>query len=149
MKLKPRLLEIANLISNNSKVIDVGCDHALLDIYLTNYKNCTCLGIDKSKKCIERAIENASKYNSTVLLKVNDGLNNLKLNDEIIVISGMGTKSIKKILDIDLKNDLIIVTHTDTNELKQFLKYKNYDITLEKEIYDKHKYTIICAKTTN
>ncbi len=29
-----RLESIASLIPNNSRVIDVGCDHALLDIYL-------------------------------------------------------------------------------------------------------------------
>lgn len=143
MKIKPRLLEICNLIEQNSKVIDVGADHALLDIYLNKYKNCTCLAIDKSEKCIERAKENTVKYNANIKIKVNDGLKGLDLNDEIIVISGMGTKTIKKILDRKITNDLIIVTHTDLEELKKFLTNKNYTIVLEKDIFDKRKYTII------
>ena len=59
----------------------------------------------------------------------------------------MGTKTIKKILDINITNDLIIVTHTDINELKEFLINKKYLITLEKNIFDSRKYTIIYAKT--
>ena len=50
MKLKPRLQAIANLIKDNSKIIDVGADHGLLDIYLSKYKNCTCLATDISPK---------------------------------------------------------------------------------------------------
>ncbi len=147
LKLKPRLLEICNLIKPNSKVIDVGADHALLDIYLNKYKKCNCLAIDISAKCIENAQKNINKYEANIQTKVNDGLQNIKLNDEIIVISGMGTKTIKKILDINITNDLIIVTHTDINELKEFLINKKYLITLEKNIFDSRKYTIIYAKT--
>lgn len=146
LKIKPRLLEICNLIKPNSKIIDVGADHALLDIYLNKYKNCTCLAIDISENCIQRAKENIIKYDAKVETKVNDGLNDIKLKDEIIVISGMGTKTIKKILNRNIENDLIIVTHTNIEELKEFLKSKKYEIALEKKIFDKKKYTIICAK---
>lgn len=145
IKLKPRLLSICELIEPSSKVIDVGCDHALLDIYLTKYKNCTCLAIDKSVKCTIRAYENSMKYGANLLIKCNDGLKGICLSDEIIVISGMGTKTIKKILDFDLSNTLIISTHTDLDELKQFLNKKNYKIILEKHIYDRRDYTIIKA----
>ena len=37
IKLSTRLATIASLIPLNSNIIDVGCDHALLDIYL--YQN--------------------------------------------------------------------------------------------------------------
>jgi len=145
IKLKPRLLSICDEIEPNSKVIDVGCDHALLDIYLTKYKNCTCLAVDKSVNCTIRAYENTIKYNANLLIKCNDGLKGISLNNEIIVISGMGTKTIKKILDIDLSNTLIISTHTDIEELKDFLHKKNYKIIIEKEIYDRRNYKIIKA----
>ena len=146
MKLKPRLQAIADLIEKKSKVIDVGADHGLLDIYLSKYKNCTCLAIDISPKCIERAVLNSIKYNTTILTKVNNGLENLNLNDEIVVISGMGTRLIKKILNISLSNDLIISSHTNIEELKEFLENKNYKIVTEKKVNDKKQYTIIYAK---
>ena len=146
MKLKPRLQAIANLIKDNSKIIDVGADHGLLDIYLSKYKNCTCLATDISPKCIERAILNSIKYKTTILTKVNNGLEDLKLTDEIIVISGMGPRLIKKILEKPLKNDLIISSHTNIDELKEFLKDKNYKIIEEINIKEKKEYTIIYAK---
>ena len=145
LKLKPRLLEICNLIEEGSRVIDVGCDHALLDIYLTKYKDCTCLAIDKSLNCVIRAYENSIKYDTNLLIKCNDGLSGLTLSDEIIVISGMGTRTIKKILDFDLSNTLILSTHTDLVELKKFLICKNYNISLEKRVYDERYYTILKA----
>ena len=147
MKLKPRLKTIADLIEENSKIIDVGADHGLLDIYLSKYKNCTCLATDISPKCIERAILNSIKYKTTILTKVNNGLENLILNDEIIVISGMGTRLIKKILNKDIKNDLIISSHTNIEELKEFLANKKYKIINEIKIKEKKEYIILHAKT--
>lgn len=145
MRLSYRLKAIADLIEDNSKVIDVGADHGLLSIYLSKYKNCSCLATDISPKCLERAKINSVKYSSNISFKVTDGLSGISLKDEIIVIAGMGTKSIKKILDFELDNDLIIMSHTNILELKEFLISKNYNIILEKEIFDKHKYTIIKA----
>ena len=50
MNITKRLEAIASLISNNSNVIDVGCDHAYLDIYLTlNRENIFCLACDINK----------------------------------------------------------------------------------------------------
>ena len=147
MQLKPRLKTIADLIDDNSKVIDIGADHGLLDIYLSKYKNCTCLATDISPKCIERAIQNALKYKTTILTKVNNGIEGMKLNDEIIVISGMGTRLIKKILKRKINNDLIISSHTNIEELKEFLKEKKYQIIREIKVREKKEYTIIYAKT--
>lgn len=146
LKLRPRLAEICNLIEEGSKVIDVGADHALLDIYLSKYKNCTCLAIDKSINCVIRAINNSVKYDANILVKQNEGLDGIELNDEIIVISGVGTRTIKKILDRKISNDLIIVSHTDIDELEKFLIEKKYQIVLKKEIYDRRYYKIIKAK---
>lgn len=145
MKLKARLQSIADLIDENSKIIDVGADHGLLCVYLSKYKNCNCLATDISAKSLERARLNSIKYDVDIFFKVTDGLDDIDLNDEIIIIAGMGTKTIKKILDRKLNNDLIIMSHTNILELKKFLISKNYNIVLEKDIFDKYNYTIIKA----
>lgn len=146
MKLSKRLMAISDLIPKNSQIIDVGADHALLDIYLNKYKSCKCLATDISKSCILKAQSNALKYQADIETMVTDGLNNINLKDEIIVISGMGTKTITKILDIPLTNDLIISSHTKINDLKEFLFNKNYQIVKEITIEDKKLYNIIYAK---
>ena len=146
LKLSKRLKAICDLIPENSNVVDVGADHAFLDIYLNKYKNCNCLAIDKSKHCTETAINNAEKFNASIKAITNDGLNNINLNDEIVVISGMGTKNIQKILNFDIKNDLILSSHTNIEDLKQFLKEKQYYIDKELIISDGKTYNIIYAK---
>lgn len=146
MKLSKRLKAISDLIDNNEKIIDVGSDHAFLDIYLNKYKNCECLAIDKSKYCTQTAINNANKFDAKITAITNDGLKNIPLNNEIIVISGMGTKNMIKILDFDIKNDLILSSHTNIDDLKEFLKKKNYYIHKEITLEDGKIYNIIYAK---
>lgn len=146
MKLSKRLKAISDLIKPNSKVIDVGADHAFLDIYLNLYKNCQCLAIDKSKYSTKTAIDNALKYKADIKALTNDGLKNIKLNDEIIVISGMGTRNIMKILNFDLKNDLILSSHTNIEDLKEFLKNKKYYIYKEVIVEEYKTYDVIYAK---
>lgn len=146
MKLSKRLKAISDLINPNSNIIDVGSDHAFLDIYLNKYKNCNCLAIDKSKYCTITALNNANKYEANIKAITNDGLNGIKLNDEIIVISGMGTKNIIKILNFEINNDLILSSHTNIEDLKSFLNEKNYYIHKEVIITDGKTYNIIYAK---
>lgn len=146
MKLSKRLKAISDLIKPNSKVIDVGADHAFLDIYLNLYKKCQCLAIDKSEYSTKTAIDNALKYKADIKAITNDGLKNIKLNDEIIVISGMGTRNIMKILNFDLKNDLILSSHTNIEDLKIFLKNKKYYIYKEVIVEEYKTYDVIYAK---
>ena len=39
IKLSKRLKKIADYVSDNSSLVDIGCDHGLLDIYLVQNKN--------------------------------------------------------------------------------------------------------------
>ena len=46
-KLSKRLEVVASFVNDNSKVIDIGCDHGLLSIYLVNkYKNVKVIASD-------------------------------------------------------------------------------------------------------
>ena len=46
MILSKRLEIVATLVDVGSRVIDVGCDHAYLDIYLTKNNNNKCIATD-------------------------------------------------------------------------------------------------------
>lgn len=142
MKLSKRLKAICDFVPENSKIIDVGCDHGLVDIYLNKYKNCHCLATDISKKCLNKAKENANKYSANISFKVADGLENIDLKDEIIIIAGMGTDNILKILNKKITNDLIISTHNNIPLLKHKLYKKGYRIHKETVIFDKKYYII-------
>ena len=53
MQIRKRLKAIASLVEKGSKVIDVGCDHALLDIYLTLYNSNECIASDINKNAYD------------------------------------------------------------------------------------------------
>ena len=63
IKLSKRLLTIANLIDDNSKVADIGCDHGLVSIYLAmNKQNISIIASDINQNALDNAIKNINKY---------------------------------------------------------------------------------------
>lgn len=142
-----RLETIASLIPKNSHVIDVGCDHALLDIYLVMDKDCTCLALDISASALKGARNNIHKYKleKKITIVKTDGLKDIEVNNnDYIVISGMGTSTIKHILGTNkLSNNLIISTHNEYDSLRAFVIKLGYKITDELFLFDKDKPYII------
>ena len=55
MNISARLRTIASLVKDNSSIVDVGCDHGLLDIYLTKYKNVRCVASDNKASCLNNS----------------------------------------------------------------------------------------------
>ena len=154
LKISKRLLAIANLIDDNTSIVDVGCDHAYLDIYLVqNKNNINCIGIDISRPSINRAYENIKKYNTldSIKLFVSDGLNNINIiSNSTLVISGMGTYTMIKILksaDLSLIDTLILQTNKNYEMLKEYVKTLPYKIVCEISVDDNNKiYNIIKLK---
>lgn len=146
MKISKRLETIASLIPNNSKVIDVGCDHALLDIYLCQEKACECVASDINKNALDQAKYNILRFHAkNVKTILTNGLEGILLNpQDIIVISGMGTSTIKEIVDgKDIKNRMIISTHTDFEDLRNYMVKRGFRIQDEKYVEEKGKHYII------
>ncbi len=147
MKLSKRLKAIADLV-DTKRVIDVGCDHGYLDIYLTLYKDCHCIASDISKNAISNCIKNISKFdlNDKIDVVVTDGINNIDINnDDTIVLSGMGTKTIIDILNNkQLADNIIISSNNDLEKLRRFMVCIGYYIDNEVYVIDaKIHYVII------
>ena len=68
MKLSNRLKTIADMVKTKS-VIDVGCDHGLLDVYLAKEKHISCIASDISENALNQAKENIHKYQVQSLVK--------------------------------------------------------------------------------
>lgn len=136
MNISKRLKAIADLV-NTKKVIDVGCDHGYLDIYLTLYKDCKCIATDISKNAIKSCIDNINSYNlkDKIEVIVTDGINGIKINvDDTIVLSGMGAKTIIDILsNKNLPNNIIISSNNHLEELRKFMIGIGYYI--DNEVY--------------
>ena len=63
MKISKRLKSLAGLITIDDKVADIGCDHALLDIYMVKNNITEKVFIaDVSENALENGIKNVKKY---------------------------------------------------------------------------------------
>lgn len=154
LNLSKRLFIISSLIGDNSNVIDIGCDHALLDIYLTNNrKNISCTAVDINDNALKVAKNNIKKNELENKIKTikSDGLLNVDVpNNCIIVISGMGTGTIKHILNCKKSmcaKQIIIQSNNQLYELRKFMTTRGYVISCEYTIEDKNKYYAIISFT--
>lgn len=151
MHLSNRLKKIASLIDENDNFIyDVGCDHALLDIYLAQkYNHLKFLASDISSKCIDKAKNNIKHFNLThrIDTSVNNGLSGVRLvSDSTIIISGMGAHTIIDILsntDLTRCKKIIIQSNNDFSYLRRQMVKRGFEIVDEIVVYDKKFYIII------
>ena len=94
-----RLKTIASFVSKNDSVIDVGCDHGYLAIYLKLNNLCkNVIASDISKNALTYAINNFKKYKLNIKYYISDGLNNIDEYYDTVIIAGMGTHTIMNIL---------------------------------------------------
>ena len=154
IKLSQRLEAISSLVPNNSKVIDIGCDHGLLDIYLYQRKiSLKVIASDVNENALNNAKENIKKNNlgKHIETRLGNGLETLTDEDDIntIVISGMGAHTIISILKNNIKklikiDTIIVQSNTKIELLRKEIVKLNYIIADELLIEDNKKiYTII------
>ena len=141
------------MVNTGDTVIDIGCDHGLLDIYLTKNKKCHCIASDISSKVLQSTKENIQKYDLSEKIEIicSNGLDKLNINsDDIVIISGMGTNTIIDILDSKKTvfiNNLIVQSNNDIELLRKNIVKKGFYIFDEKIITDNKKdYVIIYFK---
>ena len=153
IKLPKRLETIANIVPLNSNIIDIGCDHGLLDIYLCQKGiSQKIIASDINKSALSNAIANIKKekLERSIETRLGDGLNTIKESDQIntAIISGMGAHTIVGILKNNLNNlkkinTIIIQSNTKNYFLRKEITKLNYLIADEKIVKDKDKIYII------
>ncbi len=153
INLSSRLKLISEFVPLNSKVMDIGCDHGLLDIYL--YQNRIVKKIiasDINFSALNNAIENikANKLEKEIETRLSDGLENIHAEDEIdtLVIAGMGSNTIVNMLKKDIKKldkikTIIIQSNTKLEFLRSEIVKLNYYIADEAIVEDNKKIYIV------
>lgn len=148
MKINERLKRVASYVDDNSYIIDVGCDHALLDIYLVKTKkNIKTIASDISDGPLEYAYKNIEKENLLSKIKITkrNGIDTLEKEVDTIVISGMGTSNVLDIIfrnKENLKNikKIIISSNNDWYNLRKTFTENNYYIKEEDIILENNKF---------
>jgi len=146
-----RLKRIASYVSRQDKLIDIGCDHALLDIYLIKNKILDSVIVsDIHEGALNAGISNIKKEKLSKLIetRLGNGLDVLKPTDKVntVLISGMGTTTILDILNSDKLqniNKLIIQSNNDHTELRTEIVKLGYKVINEEYLVDMGKNYII------
>jgi tRNA (adenine22-N1)-methyltransferase len=148
--LSKRLLSLTKYIDESDKLIDIGCDHALLDIYIIKnniIKN--MIASDVHENALNAGIKNIknNRLSKKIDTRLGSGLEVLTKDDDIdtILISGMGTSTIIDIVSnpyIKNINKLIIQSNNDHELLRSTLTNMGYKITNEEYLVDNKKHYI-------
>lgn len=155
MKINARLKKIGDLVEANSFCLDVGCDHALLDIYLVRQnRNIKAVASDIAQGPVEQAKNNIKREHleNEIEVRLGEGLSTYTDNINTVIISGMGGRNIigicKNNLNIFKKVDTYIISPNNYQEdVKRFFCKNGYYIQNEEFVKDKRFiYQIIIFK---
>ena len=155
VKLNNRLQTVANFVQKKRSIIDVGCDHALLSIYLV--QNCEpkkVIASDIKEGPLEHAKENIRKYQTEnkIQVKLGSGIEPIEDDIDTIIISGMGGLNMIGILKYTpskYKNvDTIILSpNSDTDKVRYEICKLGFHIEYEILVKEKNIiYPVICFK---
>ena len=155
MKINNRLKKIGDLVEANSFCLDVGCDHALLDIYLVQReKNIKTIASDVKEGPLNHARENIKKYHleDEIECRLGDGLDTYSDDIDTIIISGMGGRSMIGIFKAHMEvlkkvNTIILSPNNYQIDVKKFLCKNKFYLANEELVKEgKFIYQILIFK---
>ncbi len=142
-----RLKSLVKYINKKDRVADIGCDHALLSIYLIKNKKCNdIISTDINANALNNAINNISKYklNNKIKTKLGPGLEPINNeNVDTLIISGMGSATIIHMFK-NISKTYKIITQSNNNyyELRKYFTNNGYYIKNEDMVFENNKYYI-------
>lgn len=142
-----RLKSLTKYFDKDDKVIDIGCDHALLDIYLVEEGILKSMIVsDIHEKALQQGIDNIKlhKLDKKIETRLGNGLEVLNSSDDIntVLISGMGTSTIINIIENSYFkniNKLVIQSNNDHEILRNEIVSKGFKIITEDILEDSNK----------
>lgn len=146
VKLNNRLMAVASLIPKQSSLIDIGCDHALLSIYVAqNLEPRKVIASDIKEGPLEHAKANIKKYQveNKIKIKLGKGVEPIEEDIDTIVISGMGGLNMIGILKYEKEkyknvNTLILSPNSDTKEIRKEICKLGFYMEEEKLVKENH-----------
>lgn len=145
MKINNRLKTIGDLVEANSFCLDVGCDHAFLDIYLVKKGiGIKAIASDILEGPLSQAKQNIKKegLEKEIETRLGNGLETYSSEVDTVIISGMGGRNMigifKNKLNILKKIETIIISPNNYQEdIKRFLCKNGFMIADEVLVKEK------------
>lgn len=149
MQLSERLRAVADFVTPQSRLADVGTDHAYVPIFLAeNDRIASAVAMDIVDGPLQRAKENirAHGLESRIEIRKSDGLRELKPGEaDSVVIAGMGGLLICRILEQSKEtaatvHELVLEPQSDTECVREYLLGREYRICDENMVLEDGKY---------
>lgn len=156
-KLDNRLFACGQLVRKNSKIADIGTDHAYLPVWLCkNGIAKSALACDIGQEPLQNGINTIEKYHAENLVKTRlcNGLSEIEKDDaDDIIIAGMGGETIAEIIgnwkySRDKDKRFILQPMTRANELIEFLYSNGFEILKQECCKERKIYTVILVAYT-
>ena len=158
INLSKRMQAIADKVTVDSSVADIGCDHGFVAIYLAQQKGVKKIfALDVNKGPLLRAKEHIEMngLSQVIETRLSDGAKALSVNEsDAAIIAGMGGKLITRILTdssdkFKVMKEVILSTHSEIDCVRAYLCSEGYEIIDEDMVYDEEKfYQIIRCRYT-
>ena len=147
-RLSKRLNVLASFVSKNDSLVDVGCDHGYLSIFLQ--ENALCKKVicsDINENALNSAIKNIKDSKLDIKYYLSDGLKDVPMEGiNTVLISGMGTSTIINILNdkdkINNINKIILQSNNNYEELRRYMNSIGYYLDKEEYVLDKKKWYV-------
>lgn len=149
MELSVRLQAVADMVTEGTKVADVGTDHAYIPIYLVEHdKNPSAIAMDINRGPLKKAEENISSHNleNKIETRLSDGLKQLHLGEaDSVVIAGMGGGLVVNIMEEGTLHkkyvkEWILQPQSEISKVRQYLNENGYCIVEENMVIDEGKF---------
>lgn len=149
VQISRRLLAICQMVTQGNTVVDVGCDHGFVSIYLVQ-KNLSprVIAMDVREGPLFRAKEHIELYGlqDYIETRISDGLCAYHIGEATTLIcAGMGGRLMQRILTDGQEKakaleELILQPQSELMEFRRFLRRAGYGILDENILYEEGKY---------
>jgi tRNA (adenine22-N1)-methyltransferase len=149
MQLSLRLQTLAGMVTEGNFLVDVGCDHGYLPVYLvSNGKIPGALAMDVRTGPLSRAQEHIRQYGLSdyIETRLSDGLAALHPGEgDTLVIAGMGGFLMERILTdgaalLGNFRELILQPQSDLAHFRHFIRNLGFEIAQEEMVFEDGKY---------
>lgn len=149
MELSKRLKAIADLVSENEVVADIGTDHGYIPIHLVQTGKCKkVFAMDINEGPYLRAKQHVEGYglSDQIITRQSDGMKALENGEATtIIIAGMGGGLVIKILEQDKRlwtelHELILQPQSELCKVRTYLHENGWKIVDEDMVFEDRKY---------
>lgn len=149
MQLSLRLSAIAEMVTEGNRLVDVGCDHGYLPVYLVlNKKIPSAIAMDVRKGPLSRAEEHIAQFGLEryIETRLSDGLAALSPGEgDTLVIAGMGGPLMERILTEFAEvresfGEMILQPQSDIPHFRYFIREQGWEIQQEEMVLEDGKF---------